>query len=213
MQSSFAFSPVIRSDFRMCAPPNCPSSTPPLLCDRRRALSILLAFPCAAVLTMPSSPSRASVRLADVDAGSRVVSTPSGLRYYDFVVGGDGNDTEQVRVDSGQIVVMHYTFGTTGARNGWKLDTTYKRQPFVFTMGAHQVILGLEEALVGMRVHGRRRCLVPPHLGFKSDKDRPVPPGFAEYQRFKNIYLNNDRQYKPDAVFDIELLRIRRDSS
>ena len=37
----------------------------------------------------------------------------------------------------------------------------------------------------------------------------PIPPNSAEsigeFQRFKNIYCNPDRQYQPDLVMDVKL--------
>jgi FKBP-type peptidyl-prolyl cis-trans isomerase len=110
------------------------------------------------------------------------------------------------------------------ARNGWKIDSTAGREPFAMVMRDGVVIAGLEEGLVGMHVGGRRRCVIPANLGYKSAADRPVPPEFGAYQRFKNIYLNRDRPtqlqhgdvaylannslYIPDLVFDVTLRAI-----
>ena len=33
----------------------------------------------------------------------------------------------------------------------------------------------------------------------------PVPDAVGEFQRFKNIYCNPDRQYQPDLVLDVKL--------
>lgn len=185
-----------------------PSVLKSSLCSRRRVIPWILFLPyitrCAALARVASA--AAGVRVADPETVRHEVTDVSGLRYYDFVIG-DGD--QEVLPNSQQTVVLHYTLGTTGARNGWKIDSTYDREPFVFTIGNNEVVKGLEQAVIGMRVHGRRRCLVPPQLGYHTSADRPVPSGFAEYQRFKNLYLNNDRQYKPEVVFDIELLRIR----
>ncbi len=173
----------------------------------RRSLIHLLGCGAATHLAslIVTSPSHAGVRLADPDAGQNVIRTDSGLRYYDFTKG-----SGDVAVSVGDRVRFHLVLGTTGARNGWKIDSTYERDPLVVTVGSGEVVPGLEEGLMGMQVGGRRRCLVPARIGYQSSDDRPVPPGFAEYQRFKNLYLNKDRPYKPDIVFDIEVLRIAR---
>lgn len=48
-------------------------------------------------------------------------------------------------------------------------------QPFVFTMGAHQVIPGWEQALAGMKVGGTRLVIVPPAVGYGASGQGPIP--------------------------------------
>lgn len=169
----------------------------------RRSLFQLLALG----LSLPAADAAARVVVADPDAGSRVVTTPSGLKYYDFVTAvKDGAATASV----GDTVSIEYTLGSTGARNGWLIEPSTDHPPLTFTVGdtADNLVRGLHEGVVGMRVASRRRLLVPANLGYLRPNDQPVPKGFAEYQRFKNIYLNPDRPYKPDLVFDVTLLRV-----
>jgi FKBP-type peptidyl-prolyl cis-trans isomerase len=51
-----------------------------------------------------------------------------------------------------------------------------KLQPFVFTLGAHQVIPGWEEAVAGMKVGGSRLIVVPPSVGYGSTGQGNIPP-------------------------------------
>ncbi len=51
-----------------------------------------------------------------------------------------------------------------------------KLQPFVFTMGAHQVIAGWEEALAGMKVGGVRLVIIPPVVGYGTTGQGSIPP-------------------------------------
>lgn len=95
--------------------------------------------------------------------------------------------------------------GTTGARNGWRIDSATT----AFVVGSGDVIKGLDEGVVGMRANDRRRLLIPPGLGYIKKDDQPIPKGFAEFQRFKNIYLNVNRPFIPDVVFDVTVLRVR----
>ena len=58
-----------------------------------------------------------------------------------------------------------------------KTDNKGQLQPFVFTMGAHQVIPGWEEALAGMKVGGTRLVIVPPAAGYGEAGHDPIPGG------------------------------------
>jgi len=49
-------------------------------------------------------------------------------------------------------------------------------QPYSFTLGAHQVIPGLEEGVYGMKVGGQRLVIVPPSVGYGPKGQGSVPP-------------------------------------
>jgi FKBP-type peptidyl-prolyl cis-trans isomerase len=51
-----------------------------------------------------------------------------------------------------------------------------QRQPFGFTLGAHQVILGLEQGVAGMKAGGKRLVIVPPSVGYGSQGQGNIPP-------------------------------------
>lgn len=86
------------------------------------------------------------------------VKTASGLSYTDLVVG-----TGAVPV-SGKKVTVHYT-GTL--ENGKKFDSSLDRgQPFVFRIGAGEVIPGWDEGVISMKVGGKRKLIVPSQLGY-----------------------------------------------
>lgn len=51
-----------------------------------------------------------------------------------------------------------------------------KMEPFVFTMGAHQVIPGWEQGLGGMKVGGVRLLIVPPAVGYGATGQGSIPP-------------------------------------
>jgi FKBP-type peptidyl-prolyl cis-trans isomerase FkpA len=84
--------------------------------------------------------------------------TPSGLTIEDLAVG------EGAAAASGQSVTVHYTGWLT---NGDKFDSSKDRNdPFVFRLGAGQVIRGWDEGVQGMQVGGRRKLTIPPELGY-----------------------------------------------
>lgn len=57
-----------------------------------------------------------------------------------------------------------------------RADSSGKIQPFTFTLGAHQVIAGWEQAMSGMKVGGSRLLIVPPATGYGSAQTGPIPP-------------------------------------
>ncbi|MBS0184821.1 MAG: FKBP-type peptidyl-prolyl cis-trans isomerase [Proteobacteria bacterium] len=87
-----------------------------------------------------------------------VITTPSGLKYHDDVIGTGPSPKP------GQEVTVHYT-GTL--LNGQKFDSSVDRgQPFNFQIGVGQVIRGWDEGVGSMKVGGKRRLIIPPELGY-----------------------------------------------
>jgi peptidylprolyl isomerase len=66
---------------------------------------------------------------------------------------------------SGQTAVVHYV--GVGVSSGEEFDASWNRgDPFDFVLGAGYVIKGWDQGVVGMRVGGRRRLVIPAHLGY-----------------------------------------------
>lgn len=66
---------------------------------------------------------------------------------------------------SGQTAVVHYV--GVGVSSGEEFDASWNRgDPFDFPLGAGHVIKGWDLGVVGMRVGGRRRLVIPAHLGY-----------------------------------------------
>ncbi|MBA3545096.1 MAG: FKBP-type peptidyl-prolyl cis-trans isomerase [Nannocystis sp.] len=77
-------------------------------------------------------------------------------------------------VRRGQRVSVHYTGWLT---DGKKFDSSLDRgQPFAFTLGAGEVILGWDDGVTGMQVGGKRRLTIPPELGYGRRGIRGVIP-------------------------------------
>lgn len=51
-----------------------------------------------------------------------------------------------------------------------------KLEPFIFTLGARQVIPGWEQALAGMKVGGVRFLIIPPAVGYGAQGQASIPP-------------------------------------
>lgn len=183
--------------------------------SRRAAVEVLTAAAISTGLAFGPLPVKSApeVSTSSTSSQSGVVTTASGLRYYDFPLPDATSNAE--KVSSGDKVRFHLTTGTTGARNGWIIDSTRGegRDALVVVAGAGDVVAGLDEALVGISVGGKRRAVVPPNLGYVREGMQPAVKGFAETQRFRNLFYNKDRQYIPDVVFDIEVLKILKKAS
>jgi FKBP-type peptidyl-prolyl cis-trans isomerase FkpA len=60
---------------------------------------------------------------------------------------------------------------------GLVFDASAKRgEPLVFTLGFQQVIQGWDQGLVGMKVGGIRRLVIPSSLAYGGVRNEPIPP-------------------------------------
>jgi len=84
---------------------------------------------------------------------------PTDLVIEDLAVG-DGPEAE-----AGRPVEVHYV-GVAWSTGG-QFDASWDRgDTFGFRLGAGQVIAGWDQGVAGMRLGGRRRITIPPHLGY-----------------------------------------------
>ncbi|WP_110241881.1 FKBP-type peptidyl-prolyl cis-trans isomerase [Nocardioides gilvus] len=94
---------------------------------------------------------------------------PSDLEITDLVVG-EGDEAT-----SGNTVSVHYV--GVAHSTGEEFDASYNRgTPLQFRLGIGQVIAGWDNGVQGMKVGGRRRLVIPPHLGYG---DRGAPGAIA----------------------------------
>ena len=84
---------------------------------------------------------------------------PTELEVTDLVAG-DGAEA-----GAGHTVRVHYV--GVAHSSGEEFDASYNRgEPLEFRLGAGQVITGWDEGVQGMKVGGRRRLVIPPHLAY-----------------------------------------------
>ena len=133
----------------------------------------------AAGLIPPNSTLIFEVELVSIQAGAPdapttveeadYVTTESGLKYNDFVVG------EGPSPETGQTVTVHYT---GWLEDGTKFDSSLDRgQPFTFTIGMRQVIAGWDEGVATMKVGGKRQLVIPSDLGYgEQGAGAVIPP-------------------------------------
>ncbi len=84
---------------------------------------------------------------------------PDDLLIEEIVVG-TGDEAK-----SGDTAVVHYV--GVGVTSGEEFDASWNRgDTFSFPLGAGHVIKGWDQGVVGMRVGGRRRLVIPSHLAY-----------------------------------------------
>ena len=84
---------------------------------------------------------------------------PADLVIEDITVG-DGDEAK-----AGQVVSVHYA--GVAFSSGEEFDASWNRgEAFQFPLGAGRVIGGWDQGVQGMKVGGRRKLTIPPHLGY-----------------------------------------------
>ena len=84
---------------------------------------------------------------------------PRDLEITDEVVG-DGPEAA-----AGATVRVHYV--GVAHSTGEEFDASWNRgQAFQFPLGGGRVIQGWDRGVAGMKVGGRRKLVIPPHLGY-----------------------------------------------
>lgn len=111
---------------------------------------------------LPKPPGSATAEKPKEEApktgGTRIMFDANKLVIEDTQIG-TGREAK-----AGDVVTVHYR-GTL--ENGKKFDASYDRnEPFVFNLGAGQVIKGWDQGVAGMKEGGKRTLTIPPSLGY-----------------------------------------------
>ena len=74
------------------------------------------------------------------------------------------------QAEKGLAVTVHYSGWLYDPNQkdgkGKKFDSSLDRNdPFVFNLGAGQVIRGWDDGVDGMKIHGKRTLIIPPDMG------------------------------------------------
>ncbi len=97
---------------------------------------------------------------------------PEGKLEIQDIVVGKGQEAKD-----GDKVNVHYVGTLT---DGKEFDASKKHgdSPFSFELGKGRVIKGWDEGVKGMKVGGKRKLTIPPHLGYgaRGTPGGPIPP-------------------------------------
>jgi FKBP-type peptidyl-prolyl cis-trans isomerase FkpA len=95
---------------------------------------------------------------------------------------------------TGRVIAVDYTgwlYSAGGVDNkGTQFDSSYVRDPLVMTAGGTDTIPGFAQGVIGMRVGGLRRVVIPPSLAYGSQARDGIPANST-------------------LVFEVELLAVR----
>ena len=92
---------------------------------------------------------------------------PQYLEIDDLVVG-DGDEAKP-----GTNIDVHYVGSSLST--GAEFDSSWSRnESFTIPLGAGRVIKGWDQGLVGMKVGGRRKLTIPPHLAYGAASPSPL---------------------------------------
>ncbi|GAB4849799.1 hypothetical protein Ancab_004597 [Ancistrocladus abbreviatus] len=127
----------------------------------------------------------------------RTRKLPSGVRVQD-VIEGDGEEA-----NAGDLVEFNYVCRRS---NGYFVYSTVDQftgeaMPVTLLVDEKQIIEGLKDVLVGMKVGGKRRALIPPSLGYVNENLKPMPEEFGPRRSLLS-------HAKEPLVFEVQLLKI-----
>lgn len=122
----------------------------------------------------------------DKETGKPIVTTPSGLKYVDLVVG-KGAD-----VKTGDHVSVNYLGKLL---DGTKFDASADHGgTFDYVQGVTSLISGWTEGTSTMKVGGKRKLIIPPQLGYgMQGAGDAVPPNATLVFEIELVAINNPK--------------------
>jgi peptidylprolyl isomerase len=148
-------------------------------------LSAIGLAACSSSTSAPKTTSAAGVWGKEPTVVVPKSPAPTHLVTHDLIAGHGATAVTGDKVTV-QYVGVDYATGKT-------FDASWSRhQPFSFTLGAGQVIVGWDEGVAGMKVGGRRELIIPGSLAYG-----PNPPAGSPFGRNATL------------VFVVDLLKVQ----
>ncbi|EXB97664.1 Peptidyl-prolyl cis-trans isomerase FKBP16-1 [Morus notabilis] len=127
----------------------------------------------------------------------RTLKLPSGVRIQEIIEG------EGPKAREGNTVEINYVCRRS---NGYFVHSTVDQfsgesSPVILLLDENQIIRGLKEVLIGMRVGGKRRALIPPSVGYVNENLKPIPEAFGP----RRSLLSHANE---PLIFEVQLLKL-----
>ncbi|KAM7492803.1 hypothetical protein LguiA_035724 [Lonicera macranthoides] len=121
----------------------------------------------------------------------------NGVRIQD-IVEGEGPEARE-----GDLVEVNYVCRRS---NGYFVHSTVDQfsgesAPVLLPLDKKQIINGLKEVLIGMKVGGKRRALIPPSEGYINENLSPIPEQFGP----RRSLLSHANE---PLIFEVQLLKV-----
>lgn len=136
------------------------------------------ATPQNANITTSGQSTTSSTSTTKSDGQTATLDPTKFSQYDQYKTGqnalfGDIQTGAGTEITAGKTAVVNYRGWLT---NGTLFDQNISSdKPFSFVLGAHNVILGWEQAIAGMKVGGERLLIIPPAVGYGSKGQGPIP--------------------------------------
>jgi len=105
---------------------------------------------------------------------------PTGLKITDIKI---GTGAEAV---ANSNVKIEYT-GKLDDGKVFDATSRHNNEPLPFTVGGGQVIPGMDQGVLGMKVGGVRDITIPPDLGYGEDDMGVIPPNSTLHFKIKLV--------------------------
>ncbi|XP_018730784.2 peptidyl-prolyl cis-trans isomerase FKBP16-1, chloroplastic isoform X1 [Eucalyptus grandis] len=127
----------------------------------------------------------------------RTSKLPDGVRFQEIVEG------EGPEAHDGDLVEVNYVCRRS---NGYFVHSTVDQfsgesMPILLPLDENQIIKGLKEILIGMKVGGKRRGLIPPSVGYINENLKPIPDEFGPQRSLLS-------HAKEPLIFEVQLLKV-----
>uniref|UniRef100_A0A0F7H0C6 peptidylprolyl isomerase n=1 Tax=Masdevallia picturata TaxID=125444 RepID=A0A0F7H0C6_9ASPA len=121
-----------------------------------------------------------------------VVTTETGLQYKDIQVGVGPSPPIGFQVAANYVAMVP---------NGQIFDSSLEKgQPYIFRVGSGQVIKGLDEGILSMKIGGKRRLFIPGPLAFP--KGLSSAPGRPRVAPNSPVVFDVSLEYIPGLEVD-----------
>lgn len=117
---------------------------------------------------------------------------------FSEIVEGEGPEAHD-----GDLVEVNYVCRRS---NGYFVHSTVDQfsgesMPILLPLDENQIIKGLKEILIGMKVGGKRRGLIPPSVGYINENLKPIPDEFGPQRSLLS-------HAKEPLIFEVQLLKV-----